>query len=374
MAAVRLVGLAKTFPGGAAGLRPTHLDVASGECVALLGPTGSGKSTLLRLVAGLERSDAGEVWVGGERVDGKEPHRRGVSLLPQRVALYPHLTVAGNLGLADVMASGGRKPSVGSGSPTTPPATEGLRPPLARTLAPLLARYPHQLSGGQRQLVGLAKLVAQNRPVWLLDEPFSGLDSARREEFRHDLHLLHAQTGATMLLVTHDPADAVALGRRIGILGDGTLKQLGTPEELRTRPGDRFAAQCLAGLSLLDGRRVGDGDSCRFTAAEGAVSGAAPRGSPDNLTLGIRPADLQAAPPGAASLVSTGGVVFRGWPVVSAEPDGSGWRLTLARGDTRLQAWAEAGSPPPVGTVTDWHLPPGHCHWFHGAAGDRLGD
>ena len=360
MAAVRLVGLAKTFPGGTAGLRPTDLLVESGECVALLGPTGSGKSTLLRLVAGLERPTAGEVWVGGERVDGREPHRRGISLLPQRVALYPHLTVAGNLAVAS-------RPREGTEDATRPPSPHGDGSP---RLAALRDRYPHQLSGGQRQLVALAKLVAQNRPVWLLDEPFTGLDAAVREDFRRDLHLLHTQVGATIVLVTHDPADAVALGRRVGVLGDGVLKQLDTVESLRTRPGDRFAAKCLAGLCLLDGRAVGDGDSRRFTAAEGAVSGECPRGSPDNLTLGTRPADLLAVPPGTTPT----GVVFRGWPAVSAEPDGSGWLVTLARGELRVRAAWAAGSPPPVGTVTDWQLPADRCHWFRGDTGDRVGD
>jgi ABC-type sugar transport system ATPase subunit len=339
-----------------AGLHPTDLAFEAGECVALVGPTGSGKSTLLRLIAGLEVPTAGEVWVGGERVDRLPPHRRGVSLLQQRVALYPHLNVAANL------------------SATNTRRAAGFHPLFAKVPEPLLGRYPHQLSGGQRQLVGLAKLVAQNRPVWLLDEPFTGLDFTVREEFRLDLHLLHAQTSATILLVTHDPADALALGRRIGVLGDGRLKQLGTPDSLRRRPGDRFAAVCLAGLSLLDGRVVGDGDSARFTAAEGAVSGPVPRGSPDNLTLGIRPADLLAVPPGTTLTHQLGGIVFRGWPAVSAEPVGSGWLLTLARGTARVRAGWPAGSPPPVGSATDWHLPPDCCHWFRGDTGDRVGD
>lgn len=356
MARVGLVGLSKVFPGGSVGLQPTELTVESSECVALLGPTGSGKSTLLRLVAGLERPTTGEVWIGGERVDGQPPHRRGLSLLPQRVALYPHLTVSDNLNAVSRTWQHG-----------------GTSLPVVKSLAPLLTRYPHQLSGGQRQLVGLAKLVVQRRSVWLLDEPFTGLDIGVREEFRHDLHLLHVQSGATIVLVTHDPADAVALGRRIGILGDGRLKQLGTPDELRARPSDRFTAVCLAGMSLLAGRVVGDGDSACFTAAEGAVSGPVPWGTPDNLTLGIRPADLLTVPPGTAPS-ATKGILFRGWPVVSAEPVGSGWFLTLARDHSRLRAVWPTGSPPPVGTVMDWQLLPDCCHWFHGDTGERVGD
>jgi ABC-type sugar transport system ATPase subunit len=305
-----------------------------------------------------------------------------VSLLPQRVALYPYLTVGQNLNLASRER---QRPEV----PPRPPVLPAVDPSAIRqavaggppvadapgspALDHLLARYPHQLSGGQRQLVGLAKLFAQGRPVWLLDEPFSGLDVAVREDFRHDLHLLGANTGATIVLVTHDPADALALGRRIGVLGDGVLRQLGTADELRSRPGDRFAAVCLAGMSLLDGRVVGDGASARFVAAGGAVAGPMPRGLPDNLALGIRPEDLQAVPPGRPVNPDGGHVALTGWPVVSAEPVGSGWRLALALGDTRLRAGPVAGSPPPVGTPTDWLLPPDRCHWFRRDTGGRAG-
>jgi ABC-type sugar transport system ATPase subunit len=343
MAAVELVGLAKAFAGGVVGLQPTTLDVAAGGCVALIGPTGSGKSTLLRLVAGLEVPTAGEVRIAGRRVDRLPPHRRGVSLLPQRVALYPHRTVRDNL----------------AGGTAFPP------------VAGLLDRFPHQLSGGQRQLVGLAKLAARRRPVWLLDEPFTGLDADLRERFRADLHLFRAETAATILIVTHDPADVSALADRVAVLRAGAVVQLGTPAEVRARPRDRFAAVAFAGLCLLDGTATGDGDPGGFTAAGGAAKGDCPRGSSDNLALGFRPEDLLPVP--AAEPPPPHGVAFCDWPVVSAEPVGSGWRLTLALGGCRVRAGVATGSPPPVGTVTRWHLPPDRCHWFRGDTGERLG-
>jgi ABC-type sugar transport system ATPase subunit len=386
MSAVAITDLAITFPGGEIGLRPTTLAVEPGEHLALLGPTGSGKSTLLRLIAGLEAPTAGEVRVNGVRVDRLPPHRRGVALLPQRVALYPHLTVAENLNLvsreaqppersaaATSRGGGGR----GDGDPLPPSAAQSLRH-LANqllNLEPLLTRCPHQLSGGERQRVALAKLASRPVSVWLLDEPFTGLDPVFRSDFRSDLHLLIRAAGATMLMVTHDPTDALALGRRVGVLGAGELQQIGTPDELARRPGNRFVAHCLGRLSLIDGR-VGGGESAApvFRAADGTVSGPVPGsilgwlGPASNLTLGIRPEDVRIGtpenpPPGA---------VLTGWPVVSAEPVGSGWLLTVARGGGRLRVGWPSGSPPPVGTPVDLFLPADRCLWFDGTTGIAL--
>jgi ABC-type sugar transport system ATPase subunit len=310
----------------------------------------------------LEDLDAGEVRIGGERVDRLPPHRRGVGLVPQRPALYPHLTVAGNLGGDDA------------------------RRRLAANLlniTPLLDRMPHQLSGGERQRVALAKLVARNAAVWLLDEPFTGLDPVFRPEFRHDLHLLRAERGVTMILVTHDPADAFTLGHRIGVLGDGVLQQVGTPDRLRNSPDTRFVAAALGRLSLIDGTlagRAGGGDlSGRFVSECGSVSVPVPAEilrklgteSAPSLTLGIRPEDVQPVPSGE-SPASQGALTQ--WSVVSAEPDGSGWWLTLARGRTRVRAKHPSGPPPGFGTPADWVFPADRCLWFDGKNGRRIGD
>ncbi len=360
MPSVSLLGVAKTYPGGVVGLHPTDLAVEAGDRLALLGPSGSGKTTLLRLVAGLEEPDAGEIHVGGMRVDRLPPHRRGVALLPQRTALYPHLTVEGNL----------RAVRGGRSSVLSAEYSELLR------LGPLLSRYPHELSAGERQRVALGKLLARGAGVWLLDEPFSNLDPVFRSDFRRDLHLLLDRTAATIILVTHDPIDALALGRRVGVLGDGRLQQLGTPEQLRDRPGNRFVAFCLGRLSLIDGR-VGDGgdpSGRRFVSEDGSVAvpipdGIARRLGPDpapNLTLGIRPEDVLAWPPGEHPNPSGGGWGLTGWPVVLAEPVGSGWLLTLARGRSRLRVWWPSGSPPPVGATADWYIPADRGLWFDG--------
>jgi len=200
--------------------------VERGECVALLGPSGSGKTTLLRLIAGLEAPTSGRILIDGKDISAVPPHQRGVSYLPQRVPLYPQLSLQQNL---EVVADGRRIASV----------VEQLQ------LGDFLLKKPAQLSGGQVQRAGLAKILLQNRPIWLLDEPLTALDPMFRGEFRQDLLLLATRCGATMLIVTHDPIDAVALGQRIGVLVDGSLQQLGTPQELRHHPRHRFVSFCM---------------------------------------------------------------------------------------------------------------------------------
>ena len=362
MPALRLTTVSKSHPsrrGPVVALHPTSLNVESGETLVLLGPTGSGKSTLLRLVAGLDAPDAGSVEVAGVRVDRLPPHRRGVAMLSQKPALYPHLTVEQNL-------------KAGGGDVSR--AFDVLR------LAPLLSRYPHQLSGGELQRAALAKLVARPAAVWLLDEPFAGLDPVFRADFRADLHLLAGQARATMLIVTHDPADAWAFGRCVGVLEAGSLLQLGTPEELRADPGHRFVAVCLGQIGLVDGvvKQGVPAGQAEFASACGAVVVAIPPGLAippgHDLTLGIRPEDVVAVLPGG-SIPDIVGTRLAGWSVISAEPAGSGRLLTLAApGGSRVRLRAEwrSGSPPPVGAVMDGIMPAGKCLWFDARSGRRI--
>jgi len=340
---LRLSELSKVYPGGVAGLHPTSLDLEAGGRLVLLGPSGSGKSTLLRLVAGLETPTTGTISWDGTRLNGLPPHRRGVAFLAQRAALYPHLTVGEQL-----PASSRRAEAVA----------------LLR-LEALLGRLPATLSGGEKQRVALAKLLGRGARLWLLDEPFSALDPVARAEFRHDLHLLAELAGATMIVVTHDPTDALALGRRVGVLGDGKLQRLGTPEELHARPGNRFTAYCLGAMSLVDGV-VGGGDSAGRAFRSGCGHLAVPLGGADSwpprLTLGLRPEDLRPVPPNATP--RPGEVLTSGWPVVFPEPFGSGWLVTVARGRTRLRGAWPPGSPPGIGTSTDWVFPIDRCEWF----------
>ena len=382
-----LRNVSKVYANGVVGLHPTTLQVESGEQLVLLGPSGSGKSTLLRLIAGLEDADGGEIHIGGHRVDQLPPHKRGVAMIAQRPALYPHLTVAQNITLVKGTDSPGEPATIVAGckpaNPLDAPTRQFTQPSRREStclLDTLLHRYPHELSGGERQRVQLAKLFARNAKVWLMDEPFNGLDPVFRAEFRHDLHLLQVASRATMLFVTHDPTDALALGRRVGVLGDGRLQQLGPSEQLRNHPSNRFVAFCLGQLSLIDGR-VGGGDHSEhgFVSEWGSivvpltvelVSRLTTQSNP-SLTLGIRPEDVLMVSP-ANPLGSTPGAKLVGWTVVLAEPVGSGWLLTVARERSRVRVEWRSDSPPPVGASKDWFIPAAQCLWFDGLTGQRI--
>ena len=382
-----LRNVSKVYANGVVGLHPTTLQVESGEQLVLLGPSGSGKSTLLRLIAGLEDADGGEIHIGGHRVDQLPPHKRGVAMIAQRPALYPHLTVAQNITLVKGTDSPGEPATIVAGckpaNPLDAPTRQFTQPSRREStflLDTLLHRYPHELSGGERQRVQLAKLFARNATVWLMDEPFNGLDPVFRAEFRHDLHLLQVASRATMLFVTHDPTDALALGRRVGVLGDGRLQQLGPSEQLRNHPSNRFVAFCLGQLSLIDGR-VGGGDHSEhgFVSEWGSIVvpltadfvSRLNTQSNLSLTLGIRPEDVLMVSP-ANPLGSTPGAKLVGWTVVLAEPVGSGWLLTVARERSRVRVEWRSDSPPPVGASKDWFIPAAQCLWFDGLTGQRI--
>ncbi len=334
-------GLTKRFAPNA-GLAALDLDVPAGDRLVLLGPSGSGKSTLLRLLAGLETPDAGEIRLGDRLLNHVPPHERGIAFVPQRPAFYPHLRLREQLPAVDDRFG----------------------------LAGLGERYPHQLSGGEKQRAALARALARQAALALFDEPFAPLDPVFRAEIRHELHLLLDRSAATMILVTHDPIDALALGRRVGVLGDGRLQQLGTPEELAGRPGNRFVALALGQLSLIDGQvRGGESAGAIFASADGSVEAVVPPAiarcvalqPTPNLTLGFRSEDLQIRPAANSAAI---GANFEGWWVVSAEPVGSGWSLLLAHGIHRARASWPARTPPGVDPPEKWFVPVDRCQWF----------
>lgn len=338
-------------------------DLESEDRLVLLGPSGSGKTTLLRLIAGLETPDSGTIAIDGRDVTNVPPHRRGIVYVPQKPALYPEMTVSELVG-------------------PHPEAIERFH------LSGLTDRRPHQLSGGEKQRVGLAKALSSGAKLWLLDEPFAALDPPFRAEFRSVLLLIAASARATIILVTHDPVDAWALGRRVGVLGDGRLQCLGTPEELRLRPGNRFVAFCLGSFCLVDGFATmvsdgrpgepgrGESGGVIFTTPDGSVTGPLPHvlrswpPSTTRLTLGLRPDDVRLGLPDDPR----DAVRLMGWAPESAAPadsTGGRWILTLARGPHRVRvAWPSA-LPPPVGVTADWHASANQCVWFD-ERGDRI--
>jgi multiple sugar transport system ATP-binding protein len=221
--------LSRTF-GAVRALHEVSLTVAAGEIVALLGPSGSGKSTLLRICAGLEEPTGGDLRFDGISQLGVAPHRRDVSMVFQHFALYPHLTALDNLTLALRHGRGLSK------SAATARARETLE---MLGIADLAGRRPGKMSGGQRQRVAIGRALATRARVILLDEPMSGLDAQLRVDLRVEIVALLRGLGTTALFVTHDQAEAMAVGDRVAVLSAGRLEQIGTPDEIYDRPVHR---------------------------------------------------------------------------------------------------------------------------------------
>jgi multiple sugar transport system ATP-binding protein len=239
---LRLAGVVKRY-GEVAAVDGMHLEAADGELLVLLGPSGSGKSTALRLLAGLETPDEGRVEVAGQDVTGVPAHRRDVAMVFQDYALFPHLTVRGNL------LFGPRLRGERDAGQAVAAAAERLG------LSDLLDRRPDQLSGGQQQRVALARAVLRRPSLFLLDEPLSGLDAPLRAGTRDLLVGLHRDVGATTVLVTHDQVDAAAVADRVAVVTDGRVQQVGAPQDLYDRPATAFVAGFLGGppMNLVPG-------------------------------------------------------------------------------------------------------------------------
>jgi multiple sugar transport system ATP-binding protein len=308
------------------------LDVTAGECLVLLGPSGCGKTTLLRLVAGLERLDAGAIWIGDRRVDALEPAERDVAMVFQNYALYPHLTVFDNIAFPL------RTRRVPNGD-----IDARVRGAAARVgLGDLLARRPAQLSGGQQQRVALARAIVRNPTVYLMDEPLSNLDAQLRLQTRTELKRLHRELGTTMIYVTHDQGEAMTLGGRIAIMRGGSIEQTGSPLELYQRPVNTFVATFLGSppMNLID------------ESADGA-----------RVQLGIRPEDVEVAAHPADDAQPA--------DVVVVEPMGSETLLTLDFRGQRLVARVGADRRFEPGQNVWIRIPPERALTFD-AAGRRL--
>ena len=238
MAVITVQSLTKIFPvlewnGSAiAAVDDVGLAVADGELLALVGPSGCGKTTLLRLIAGLEEATSGHIAIAGEDQRGVPPERRDVAMVFQTLALYPHMTARGNL-------------EFGLKLRRTPTAEMEARVNETAKLLGIgdcLTRRPAELSGGQRQRVALGRALVRRPKVLLLDEPFANLDAPLRRELRRELQRLHQELKLTTILVTHDQAEALALGQRVAVMNAGKLEQVGAPAELRERPASLFVA------------------------------------------------------------------------------------------------------------------------------------
>ncbi|MBM1221488.1 sn-glycerol-3-phosphate ABC transporter ATP-binding protein UgpC [Ponticoccus sp. SC2-23] len=239
MADLRLKGLRKSY-GSAEVIRGVDIDIEDGEFVVFVGPSGCGKSTLLRMIAGLEDITSGTLEIGGKRVNDAQPKERGVAMVFQSYAIFPHMSVRENMafGLTIAGASKAEKEQK---------VAEAAR---ILQMEHLLDRRPSQLSGGQRQRVAIGRAITRNPSVFLFDEPLSNLDAALRMDMRMEIGKLHSQLDTTMIYVTHDQVEAMTLADKIVVLKDGEVMQIGSPMELYHNPANLFVAGFLGAPSM----------------------------------------------------------------------------------------------------------------------------
>jgi sn-glycerol 3-phosphate transport system ATP-binding protein len=283
MATVVLKDLRKSF-GSTEVIQGVDVDIADGEFIVIVGPSGCGKSTLLRMVAGLETITSGEVLIGGERANEKEPMDRNIAMVFQNYALYPHMSVRQNMGYGLKIA----------GLPKAQIAEKVEAAARLLQLDALLDRKPRQLSGGQRQRVAMGRAIVREPAVFLFDEPLSNLDAKLRVQMRVEIRELQAKLGVTALYVTHDQVEAMTMADRMIVMNGGIAEQIGTPLEVYETPRTLFAAQFIGSpaMNVLDAEiaggmvRIGDAPICAAAAPDGAVK------------LGLRPEHLLADPEG----------------------------------------------------------------------------
>jgi len=334
MADVKIKGLHKRY-GGFHAVRGIDLDIPDGEFTVLVGPSGCGKSTLLRTIAGLEDISDGEIVIGGEVVNDMRPRDRDVAMVFQDYALYPHMSVAKNIGF-------------GLRARKLPPAEIEARVGTAAAMlgiTPLLGRYPRQISGGQRQRVAIGRAIVRSPRIFLFDEPLSNLDAQLRDEMRGEIKRLHQEISTTMIYVTHDQIEAMTLADRIVLMRDGLIEQEGAPLELFERPATTFVAGFLGSpkMTFLPGRIVGGSGADAAIALDDGPTLALPSGrdvdaaAGRSVILGIRPEHIHRAegpaPPGFARLEAV---------IEFLQPTGSRTYATFRLGAAQVMAEFEA--------------------------------
>ncbi|WP_067699961.1 MULTISPECIES: sn-glycerol-3-phosphate import ATP-binding protein UgpC [unclassified Erwinia] len=356
MAEVSIQAVTKSYDGKNQIIQPLNVTIHDGEFMVMVGPSGCGKSTLLRMVAGLERVTSGDIYIDGQRVTDREPKDRGIAMVFQNYALYPHMSVGENMAYSLKIRGMGK----------THIRQRVLDTARSLELEALLDRRPRELSGGQRQRVAMGRAIVREPAVFLFDEPLSNLDARLRVQMRLELQLLHRRLNTTSLYVTHDQVEAMTLAQRVMVMNSGVLEQLGTPVEIYERPATRFVASFIGApaMNLLEGvinasgtQLVMSGDfSLPLVEQKSGWAGRA-------LTLGIRPEHIK------LSTASAGGLPM---VVESLEMLGAD---NLAHGrwaGSRVIARLPHDQRPVPGSTLWLHLPPDALHFFDTSNGQRL--
>jgi sn-glycerol 3-phosphate transport system ATP-binding protein len=355
MADIAIRNLRKSY-GRSEIVHGLDLDIADGEFVVVLGPSGCGKSTLLRLIAGLEAITAGEISIAGRVVNKLEPRERGCAMVFQNFALYPHMTVAANIGYALKVA----------GMPKAERTARVARVADTLGLAEFLDRKPAALSGGQRQRVAMGRAMIREPSVFLFDEPLSNLDAKLRVQMRVEIKRLHQRLGATSIFVTHDQVEAMTLADRLVVMNKGRIEQLGAPAEVYRRPATRFVAGFIGSppMNFMAARVVSPDlialDSGHRLALAGV--GSLPVGS--TVVAGFRPEDMRLAEQASADAI----------PFATEMIEELGASRLLhgqLAGAECVVAVPSAAAPATDGPLFA-RIAPGCIHLFDGQAGNRI--
>jgi multiple sugar transport system ATP-binding protein len=366
MAEVQFIDASRIYPGSTIpAVNDLNLDIADGEFMVLVGPSGSGKSTALRMLAGLEDVDQGEIHIGGKDVSTKPPKDRDIAMVFQNYALYPHMSVAENMGFALKL----------KGVPKAERAQKVREAAKMLDLEPYLDRKPKALSGGQRQRVAMGRAIVREPSVFLMDEPLSNLDAKLRVETRANIAALQARLGTTTIYVTHDQVEAMTMGHRVALLKDGILQQVDTPRNLYDKPGNAFVAGFIGSpaMNLRDvdinggGAHLGNAN----VPLSKQVLDAASAADLKKITLGVRPESFHVAPEGSTdalqlhvNLVEELGAdafVYGTLP----QDDEINTKQFIVRFDGRV--------PPRIGETLHVEIRTGEEHAFNPETGERLG-
>jgi len=300
---LRIEGVSKNF-GAVVAVDDVSLDIARGEFFALLGPSGCGKTTLLRMLAGFETPSGGGILLDGVDLAALPPYRRPVNMMFQSYALFPHMTVAGNV------AFGLRQDRV----PRAEIAARVAEALALVELSPLARRKPHQLSGGQRQRVALARSLVKRPKLLLLDEPLAALDKKLREQTQFELMEIQQRVGITFVIVTHDQDEAMTVADRIAVMEEGRIAQVDTPAAIYEAPRSRYVAEFIGDVNIFEGRaQAVNGGDLAVALAEAPCGLAAPAradgpAAGDTVLLAVRPEKIEIAsappPPGTVNAIA----------------------------------------------------------------------
>ncbi|MDH7801950.1 MULTISPECIES: ABC transporter ATP-binding protein [unclassified Rhizobium] len=357
MASVELRDIRKSY----AALDVIHgisLDITDGEFIALVGPSGCGKSTLLRMIAGLEEITDGDILIGGSVVNDMTPRERNIAMVFQSYALYPHMTVAENMGFNLKLA----------GQPKNVIEQRVAEAARMLDLGKLLDRKPSQLSGGQRQRVAMGRAVVRNPAVFLFDEPLSNLDAKLRVQMRSEIKALHQKVGTTSIYVTHDQIEAMTLADRVVVLNHGRIEQQGTPLELYKTPANLFVAAFIGSpaMNLIEGVVDGEGDQPAARLKDGtairiSASRKVKRGQP--VTIGLRPEHIGS---------TIGGDVSLSGRTVLVEPTGAQTHVVFELAGDQVTAVVDGEQPVRVNTPFAATVHHERVHVFDRASGLAL--